>query len=114
MARAPDDKRIPVAWAFILHDENQWIWRQLRIDGSIEFHSSSRLPGFGVAVVDAIKHGFSPKEQHWVVTNKTGTTHFHPRRKPISILPDHLQSVRAPAARGKASALAKPETQDEN
>ncbi len=112
MASRPEITHSPVNWAFILHDENQWIWRQLRIDGSIELHSSSQFPGFGVAVVDAIKHGFSPKEQHWVMTNKTGTTHFHPGNKPIFIPPD-FRSVRA-RARGKASAPTKPEMQHEN
>jgi hypothetical protein len=72
-------------WAFIYHHvEKQWTWRQLSVDGSIA-RSSSPLSDFGEAVSEAIRHGFRPKEHHWVVTNRTGTTHFHPGKMPIPI-----------------------------
>ena len=85
MARTRYDSPKPVNWAFINHVEGSlWTWRQLSIDGSIA-HISSPLQDFGAAISDAIKHGFRPKEDHWVVTNRTGSTHFPPGRMPISI-----------------------------
>jgi hypothetical protein len=108
VARTQDYSQTPLLnWAFIGHaKKNQWTWRQLSIDGSIA-HISSPLSDFGAAISDAIKHGFRPKEHHWVVTNKTGTTHFHPRSTPLST-PD---SPAAKPANGHVPASTKQETQ---
>ena len=97
MARRQDYSRT-VSWAFVHHAESsQWTWRQLSVDGSIA-HISSPLFDFGAAVVDAIRHGFRPKEHHWIVTNTNGTTHFHPGNPPLSIPPDGL-AVKPPKER---------------
>lgn len=101
MARRQDDSRAPVNWVFNYHVD-EWTWRQLSIDGSIA-HISSPLQDFGAAVSDALKQGFRPKEHHWVVMNRTGTTHFRPGSMPISIPPDR-QAVKSPNGRTPVSA----------
>ena len=113
MARTQDDSQKPVNWAFINHgEESEWTWRQLSFDGSIA-HISSPLQDFGAAVSDAIKHGFRPKEHHWVVTNRTGTTHFHPGSMPISIPPDRTV-VKPPNGRRRVLASTKRATESAN
>ena len=93
MARTQDD--LLGNWSFVHHaDESRWTWRQPKIDGSIEL-TSSPFSDFGAVVGDALKHGFRPKEHHWVVTNKNWTTHFHPDSPPISI-PRDSPAVRRP------------------
>jgi hypothetical protein len=57
---------------------------QLEIDGSVKLKSSP-LSDFGAVVGDALKHGFRPEEHHWIVTNKTGTTHFQPGTNPNAL-----------------------------
>jgi hypothetical protein len=64
------------------------------------------LSEFGVAVSDAIKHGFRPKLHHWIVTNRTGTTHFHPGNAPIFVPSDSLP-VKRPVARRRAHVITK-------
>jgi hypothetical protein len=89
VARTQDNSQTPVSWELVCHiDEgHSWTWRRLKIDGSIEL-TSSPLSDFGTAVGDALKHGFRPKEQHWVVKSKNWTSHFHPGDTPISITPN--------------------------
>jgi hypothetical protein len=106
MARTQDSRT--VNWAFFHHaDVGQWTWRQLSVDGSIA-EISSPLSDFGSAVGDALKHGFRPKEHHWVVSHRTGTTHFHPGNTPISI-PSDRQAVKPPNGRKLAPASTKRE-----
>src|SRR4030095_3086843 len=110
VAHTQIDLRTPVNWSFIHHaDERQWTWRQLSVDGSIARISSPRAD-FGAAVVDAIKQGFRPREHHWVVTNRTGTTHFHPGNTPFSIPPDP-PAVKPPNGRKRVPARAKRQMQ---
>src|SRR5262245_46052175 len=90
MGRPQIGLQTPVSWSFNYDvHEGRWTWRQLSIDGSIA-HISSAFSDYGAAVVDAIKHGFRPREHHWVVMNRTGITHFHPGNAPVSIAPDGL------------------------
>ena len=102
MARRRHSSRT-VNWAFVRHAESgDWTWREMSIDGSIA-RISSPLWDFGATISDAITHGFRPKEDHWVVTNRTGTTHFDPGSTPIAIPPDH-QVVKPPNERRRVSA----------
>jgi hypothetical protein len=100
----PDDSSKPVAWELICHngDNHAWTWRRLGVDGSIE-QTSAPLGDFGAAVGDALKHGFSPKTQHWIVKSKDWTTHFHPGDTPISITPNDEAAPRQSASQSNLS-----------
>jgi hypothetical protein len=52
-----------------------WTWRTLSVHGTID-HQSEEFEAFGVAVRDAIKKGFDPREDHWIVQTLHSTTHY--------------------------------------
>lgn len=76
----------PVHWEFVLSQDEprQWSWRCIAVDGSIDRHSEA-YPTYGSAVDNAIKNGFRPAEQHWLVTTDKWTTHFQKGKPPMSI-----------------------------
>jgi hypothetical protein len=105
-----------VHWQFIEDQEHRaiyWTWRTMRGDRTIETQSP-RFKSYGATVADAIRHGFQPRRQHWIVITAHGITHFRPgepamtlstttemaaqtigwlqsRRKQNSQLPAHLE-----------------------
>ena len=40
--------------------------------------SAEAHPDYGKAINDAIKHGFRPRQEPWVVTDGASITHFSP------------------------------------
>ena len=54
-----------------------WTWRVLGPAGNFEDVSEPHR-NYGSAVTDAIKHGFLPSNEHWVVTTAAGVTRFEP------------------------------------
>jgi hypothetical protein len=68
-----------VRWWFKEHREPagraRWTWRTVSVDGSIVV-TSSEFKDFGVVVLDAIKGGFRPLTDHWIVETQFGTTHY--------------------------------------
>jgi hypothetical protein len=104
MASTEGDPDTPVHWELIHlpNGSDTWAWQRLKIDGSIEL-TSSPLSDFGTAVADALKHGFRPKEHHWIVKSKSSVTHFHPGQTPVSVRPGHQVAQhfleRAPASK---------------
>jgi hypothetical protein len=54
-----------------------WTWRVLGPAGNFE-EVSEPHHHYGSAVTDAIKHGFLPSNDHWVVITSAGVTHFEP------------------------------------
>ena len=77
-------------WQFVLERAGaakSWTWRQMRVDGAIERISES-CPYFGRAVMSAVRNGFQPKRDSWVIIAGETCTHFAPGQLPASIPPD--------------------------
>ena len=47
----------------------------MNVDGSIE-RISGEFGDYGAAVLDALKNGFQPASDHWIVEGALTTTHF--------------------------------------
>lgn len=65
-------------WHFTEHDERPrvwWTWQLVSSDGKIEKTSEEFLT-YGSAVADAIRKGFSPRDDDWSVNSKCGTARF--------------------------------------
>jgi hypothetical protein len=74
---------------------NVWTWRVLGPSGNLEKNSEPH-GNYGAAVMDAIKHGFLPSNDHWIVITSTGVTRFEPGGKTR----EHRAAERAPTPRG--------------
>jgi len=48
-----------------------WTWRVLGASGNLEATSEPHR-NYGTAVTDAIRHGFLPSSDHWVVITSAG------------------------------------------
>jgi hypothetical protein len=57
-----------------------WTWRLIGSAGGVE-STSAPLPSYGVTVTDAIRHGFQPSTDKWVVVAAAGVTRFEPDSK---------------------------------
>ena len=73
-------------WEFIEDKgrEPSWSWRCVLLGGGHEAASPRSFPSYGLAVRDAISHGFQPAKHHWAVITKLGTTRFQPGQDPAS------------------------------
>ncbi|HKU71940.1 MAG TPA: hypothetical protein VJQ51_13995 [Burkholderiales bacterium] len=63
-----------VQWKFVEMLDTQWGWQRLRAGGKVAAISQQSFSSYGEAVRDAVKAGFSPRTQHYVVTNRRGAT----------------------------------------
>src|SRR5688572_32003188 len=70
-----------------------WSWRITSPDEGID-RSSKGFPDYGAMVHDALKQGFHPSLEHWVVISAHGTTHFEP-----GMPPTHAPAAGLPGAR---------------
>src|SRR5215813_6594415 len=87
-------------WQFVLERAGaakSWTWRQMRVDGAIERISES-CPYFGRAVMSAVRNGFQPKRDSWVIIAGETCTHFAPGQLPASIPPDAPDVPTSPKA----------------
>ena len=75
-----------IRWQFVEDPgkDSQWAWRTVRADDAIDKHSG-RFATYGLAMIDAIRNGFQPREEPWLVITSDTITHFHPGRKPMSM-----------------------------
>ena len=74
-----------------------WTWRLLAADDCIQ-QQASDFDNYGAAVNDAIRNGFRPEEDNWIVYAARETTHHEHGRKPLVILktdPKLLLSLRS-------------------
>src|SRR5262245_15903205 len=55
---------------------NKWTWRILRVDGTIERISEQDFKEYGAVVLDAIRNGFRPKQDHWIIESTSSVVHF--------------------------------------
>jgi hypothetical protein len=81
-----------------------WTWRVVGTSTGIETAAHPH-PNYGAAVTDAIRHGFVPGNDQWVVVTPAGITRFEPAEK-TAIRPelDGIQPVRS-AADGKGTGV---------
>jgi hypothetical protein len=106
---------MPIRWHFLESYEGEsvaarWVWRVMRVDGTIESHSR-HFPTYGMAVIDAIKSGFQPRRQPWLVATRNTITHYRPGQPPMTVpitdeatIPDALkQAAEKGNARDEAS-----------
>jgi hypothetical protein len=78
---------MPARWVFVEGPkQNEWTWRTIAPDGIVERVSHS-FTDYGAVMLDAIKQGFRPRREHWVVITPHGTTHFKPNQ-PVVAHPD--------------------------
>ena len=62
-----------------------WTWSLLGADGYVE-RQSGDFEHYGVALQDAIRNGFRPTEDHWVVDAAHEVTHHEHGQKPLVVL----------------------------
>jgi hypothetical protein len=76
-------------WHFVMEKTGSgesWVWRRTGPDGLVEAVSSGHHGNYGDIVYDAIRHGFHPRQQPWIVTDGGFTSHYFPEGKPASTL----------------------------
>jgi hypothetical protein len=86
-----------IRWHFVeqyLGDDTRWSWRVLEADGTIE-HQSQSFRTYGEAVNEAIRHGFQPRQQHWIVATRHAITHFRPGKPPLTVTVAESHSLQA-------------------
>jgi hypothetical protein len=97
-----------IRWHFVEGyegDATYWSWRTVSGDGTIETQSAS-FSTYGQAVSEAIRNGFQPRLQHWVVATRHTVTHFRPGQTPLTVPVSDAEP--APSAR-KGKEQAKPD-----
>jgi hypothetical protein len=65
-------------WEFTEHDEHArvwWTWQMATSEGGTE-KGSEGFRSYGEAVADAIRKGFHPRNDDWVVESKRTVVHF--------------------------------------
>jgi len=83
-------------WHFVMHRDSKgaaWTWRRVHVDGSIE-RTSEPHTDYGRAVNDAVRNGFQPDRDSWVLVAGEACTHFGPGQKPATIPPDTASGLR--------------------
>lgn len=90
-------------WCFTEHEKRPpvwWSWRAYSAEGAVE-HVSDGFKTYGAAVVDAIRNGFRPSDDHWIVETAQAVVHFAHGRHAVSI----SMPGKAPARRTSNAAV---------
>ena len=74
----------PVRWLFAHLADDTWCWQRLH-PGRDTLRSPTTHRGVSAAITDAIGHGFSPKNDHWIVDDTSYTTHYVPGKNPETL-----------------------------
>ena len=88
-----------IRWQFVETARGRdvsWTWRVLLADGTTNASLQS-FETYGVAVHDAIRHGFFPSEHEWSIISGAGVAHFHCGHDPVMV----TSGTRAPEPRFK-------------
>jgi hypothetical protein len=88
-------------WLFKQHEAQPmlWTWRLLGA-GSCIRQQAGEFEDYGAAVTDAVRNGFHPDEDHWIVETAREAVHHEHGRKPLVILkkdPNSLSPARSAA-----------------
>jgi hypothetical protein len=68
-------------WRFVLHTNDSWSWQLLNSEGEVA-RVSEVCQDLGKLIVDAMKYGFNPNTDVWVVINKSVITRYAPGAEP--------------------------------
>jgi hypothetical protein len=85
-----------------------WTWRRL-VGGTPEISSAQMFHQLGLAVRDALAHGFQPRKHRWVTVSGAGIVHFHggeagaSQARPVSPLSAARGAGRSPVESGPSS-----------
>jgi hypothetical protein len=82
-----DSTAMAIRWKFIEDNEQDaahWAWHCMRVNDTIE-KQSLPFASYGAAVDDAIRCGFRPVEQHFVLVTPCTVTHFRPGDRPVTM-----------------------------
>ena len=73
-------------WKLISHAGRTpaYSWHCVDI-GRLSVEVSIRFPGYGAAMLNAIKHGFNPAEESWTRTTENYVTYFEPGKNPVAV-----------------------------
>ena len=58
-----------VRWSFRLHPDGCWTWLLGGADG-VPDQVSESCPNFGMAIADAVRHGFNPERHLWAIAHR--------------------------------------------
>ena len=67
-----------VEWQFVevsAPPESRWRWKKIVGPDALETVSRD-FEDYGLAVCDALRHGFKPKRQRWSTVTRHGTTRY--------------------------------------
>jgi hypothetical protein len=79
---------MPSRWCFKEHQarERYWTWSVIATDGSVARTSEQRFPDYGAVVFEAIRHGFRPTDDEWVIESLNSNAYFK-RGRSVQVLP---------------------------
>src|SRR5688572_7662805 len=76
-----------VQWQFVevsAAPKSRWYWRKFLASSALET-LSEEFSDYGLAVSDALRHGFKPKRHPWSVVTPRATTHYAPSGDPVVV-----------------------------
>jgi hypothetical protein len=76
-----------IRWQFVEAARGRdvsWTWRVVLADGSTD-SSTQSFETYGVAIHDALRHGFLPSEHEWSVISSTGIARFLCGHDPVIV-----------------------------
>jgi hypothetical protein len=74
---------LPKIWVFVKSQDGRgerWQWRELLADGTI-VRCSEDLTDYGKTVHNAIRSGFDPLREYWLIKSSDVTTYYQPSSK---------------------------------
>src|SRR5262245_34799380 len=82
-------------WVFIRPKDQLmlWTWRLVHADGYIELQAGD-FERYGDALQDAIRNGFRPREDDWIVHGAREVTHHEHGQKPLVVLKQDPTTIR--------------------
>lgn len=76
-----------VQWQFVevsATPKDRWLWKKVPASDAPET-VSAEFADYGLAVCDALRHGFRPKRHYWSTITRHGTTHYSPCGDPVAV-----------------------------
>ena len=107
MLRQPDPL---VQWQFVevsAIPKSRWRWKKILVSDALETVSED-FADYGLAVCDALSHGFKPKRQHWSMVTRHGTTHYRAGGDAVAVPNAEPGSLSPPAQRDETHPPANP------
>ena len=90
-------------WQFMMEktgSAESWTWQRTGPDGTVQARSTASHANYGDVVYDAIRHGFHPKQQPWIVTDGGFTSHYFPDGRQPQVTASNRAAPQAPDPAG--------------